>query len=113
MDDFLAALGMKIRGFRKGKGLTQAELAEKADLHATYVSDIERGRARNLSVVVLYTISQVLDVELSDLMTQSSQDKEVQVLIAEFLDKLKGQNKQKQMVVLNTMRALVEGMETL
>jgi transcriptional regulator with XRE-family HTH domain len=35
--------GKSLRVRRKAEGLTQAELAEKASLHRTYVSELERG----------------------------------------------------------------------
>jgi len=39
-----ASLGAAIRHYRKVAGLTQAELAERAGLNRTYLSDLERGR---------------------------------------------------------------------
>ena len=35
--------GQRIRAFRKQAGMTQAQLADKADMNASYVSQIERG----------------------------------------------------------------------
>lgn len=47
-------------------GLTQEQLAERADLHWTYISGIERGH-RNVSIVNLYHIAVALDVKVKDL----------------------------------------------
>lgn len=44
MDDLRKAFGAAVRTLRQERGWTQEELAEAADLHATYVSDLERGR---------------------------------------------------------------------
>jgi HTH-type transcriptional regulator/antitoxin HipB len=38
------SLGAAIRHYRTEAGLTQAELAEMAGLHRTYLSDLERGK---------------------------------------------------------------------
>jgi transcriptional regulator with XRE-family HTH domain len=38
------SLGAAIRHYRVEAGLTQAELAEMAGLHRTYLSDLERGK---------------------------------------------------------------------
>jgi transcriptional regulator with XRE-family HTH domain len=38
------SLGAAIRHYRTEAGLTQAELAERAGLHRTYLSDLERGK---------------------------------------------------------------------
>lgn len=47
-------------------GLTQEQLAERADLHWTYVSGIERGQ-RNVSIVKLYRIATALQLRVRDL----------------------------------------------
>ena len=36
-------IGERIRYKRKEKGLTQEQLAEKADMHSTYIGKLERG----------------------------------------------------------------------
>ena len=59
-------LGESIRKRRLALGLTQEELAEKADLHWTYISGIERG-VRNVSIVNLFHIATALGVRVRDL----------------------------------------------
>ncbi|PSH04917.1 MAG: transcriptional regulator [Acidobacteria bacterium] len=59
-------MGTAIRKRRLALGLTQEQLAEKADLHWTYVSGIERG-IRNVSIVNLFHIAMALDVRVRDL----------------------------------------------
>ena len=49
MADILKQFGKKVRELRKAQGLSQEELAEKADLHYTYIGGVERGE-RNLSL---------------------------------------------------------------
>jgi transcriptional regulator with XRE-family HTH domain len=44
VQDLRAALGSRIRETRKQRGLSQEELAHRARLHWTYLSDLERGR---------------------------------------------------------------------
>ncbi len=58
-------LGERIEWFRKEKGLTQEELAEKAGLHRAYFWDIEKGR--NISIRTAYNLSKALGVSLSEL----------------------------------------------
>lgn len=41
----LADLGQAIRHYRDERGLLQDELAEQADIHRSYLSDLERGKA--------------------------------------------------------------------
>ncbi len=59
-------LGAAIRKRRLALGLTQEQLAERADLHWTYVSGIERG-IRNVSIVNLFHIATALGVRVRDL----------------------------------------------
>ena len=47
-------------------GISQEQLAERADLHRTYVSDVERG-ARNLSLESITRLARALDVSVSTL----------------------------------------------
>ncbi len=59
-------LGETIRSYRKQAGLSQEKLAEKAELHPTYVSDVERG-AENISVDALSRIAKTLKIHVNDL----------------------------------------------
>jgi transcriptional regulator with XRE-family HTH domain len=59
-------LGLAIRKRRLALGLTQEELAEKADLHWTYISGIERG-VRNVTIANLFHIATALGVRVRDL----------------------------------------------
>jgi transcriptional regulator with XRE-family HTH domain len=59
-------LGQTIKIRRLKLGLTQEQLAEKAGLHWTYVSGIERG-VRNISIVKLSQVAAGLQVRVRDL----------------------------------------------
>lgn len=50
--------------FRKQKGLTLSELAKRAKISKSYLSNIEREINRNPSIEVVKKIATVLDVEL-------------------------------------------------
>jgi transcriptional regulator with XRE-family HTH domain len=60
----LAAFGKAIRSFRESKGLSQELLADLADIHRTYIGDVERGE-RNISLVNMSKIAKALRVDLS------------------------------------------------
>lgn len=55
--------GMSIRTWRKRLGMSQEELAERATLHRTYISDVERG-ARNVSLQSIERLARALDTSL-------------------------------------------------
>lgn len=59
-------LGDSIRSIRKERGISQEELAAKADIERSYMGKIERGEA-NASVATLFRISRSLKTNLSTL----------------------------------------------
>lgn len=63
-------IGSRIKKFRKLAGLTQAQLAEKANMSRSYIADIERDRY-NPSIETLQTISAALNVEVTKLLEDS------------------------------------------
>ena len=64
--DIRERFGDAVRGRREELGLTQEEFAERAHIHRTYLSDIERGR-RNVSLINIEHIAIALDLPLSEL----------------------------------------------
>lgn len=65
--DIRVKLGKTIKRIRTEKGLSQEKFAFEADLHRTYISDIERGN-RNPTVTVLEKIAKALEVKPSELL---------------------------------------------
>jgi transcriptional regulator with XRE-family HTH domain len=63
------AFGKAMRKFRLELGVSQEKLAELADLHRTYVGDVERGE-RNISLLNMWKIARALRVRLSDLVRE-------------------------------------------
>ncbi len=63
----LKQFGLRIRQLREKREWSQEDFAEKADLHRTYVSGIERG-TRNPTLTVLEKISDGFKMPLSKLL---------------------------------------------
>jgi transcriptional regulator with XRE-family HTH domain len=63
-DTALARFGLRLRGLREKAGFSQEELAERAQVHRTYLSGIERGR-RNPSLINLLRIARALKLSIS------------------------------------------------
>jgi transcriptional regulator with XRE-family HTH domain len=61
-----ARLGRAVRTIRNRQGMTQEDLAAAADLHPTYVSDVERG-ARNPSWDVVARLAEGMGVPTTDI----------------------------------------------
>lgn len=71
LDDqrFLRRLGDRIRELRIARGLSQAELGERCELHRTFIGSVERGE-RNLAILNLRLIARTLRVPLSELLAE-------------------------------------------
>lgn len=59
-------IGERIRKIRKQKGLSQEELAEKAKLDLTSISEIEGG-LRNPSIRTVHRITSALKINIKEL----------------------------------------------
>ena len=65
-------LGIAISTLRKMRGLSQEQLAEKANVSRSHISSIEApGIARPFSLEVFFNIADALEVDPADLITAS------------------------------------------
>jgi CheY-like chemotaxis protein/DNA-binding XRE family transcriptional regulator len=64
--DLKKQFGAAVKSQRVRLGMSQEELAELADLHRTYVTDVERG-SRNLSLVSIHKLAHALGVPIGSL----------------------------------------------
>ncbi|MBD8689504.1 helix-turn-helix transcriptional regulator [Rhizobium skierniewicense] len=60
-----------LREIRVKRGLSQEELAHRADIHRTYVSSLERCQY-SATIDMVETLARILDVEPSDLLKARS-----------------------------------------
>lgn len=65
MQSITQEVGARVRAFRQRMGITQEELAERAELHHTYIGQVERGE-KNLTIASLEKILTALNVSFSD-----------------------------------------------
>jgi CheY-like chemotaxis protein len=66
MDDVKKPFGAAVRAWRKHLGISQEELAGRAELHRTYVCDVERG-TRNVSLESIEKLARALEIPLATL----------------------------------------------
>lgn len=65
--DICARLARNLRQRREAKGWSQEEFADRAGIHRTYVSDLERGK-RNPTITVVERLAKPFGVTASDLL---------------------------------------------
>lgn len=73
--DLKMAFGETVRKFRIARGLSQEKLAERANIHRTYIGDVERG-LRNIALVNMHRIASALGVPLSSLISEMERREE-------------------------------------
>jgi len=61
--------GLRVRTLRLEKGISQEELADRADLHRTFIGRIERGET-NVTLLNIHKIAKGLDVTPASLMEE-------------------------------------------
>src|SRR5437764_14731308 len=87
-NDVKKYFGAAVRSRRDHLGISQEELAGRAGLHRTYISDVERG-ARNVSLESIYRLATALEVPLSVLFArveELSSDQPPSVSAVELVD---------------------------
>ncbi len=67
------AFGRAVRNLRQRKRLSQEKLAELADIHRTYIGDVERG-TRNIALVNMAQLANALGVPLSRLIREAEKE---------------------------------------
>lgn len=100
MDSLVKSVGLQIRILRKSKKFSQEELAFKANVHPTYIGQVERGE-KNLTISSLHQITNALEINLADFFTftetrYDSTEKLPYQLIIEILQEI-DINEQKQL----------------
>ncbi|MFY0640225.1 MAG: helix-turn-helix transcriptional regulator [Bermanella sp.] len=66
-EQILSKFGLHIKALRKGKNLSQEQLASLSELDRTYISGIERGK-RNVSLLNIIKIAGALELKVSALL---------------------------------------------
>ena len=80
-------LGGTIKQFRKLKGLTQAQLAEKVDMSVSHISLIEQNK-REPSITAAESIASALDMPLSVLVFLATEKAYITELDTEHVEAL-------------------------
>jgi transcriptional regulator with XRE-family HTH domain len=65
--DIRRRVGANVKAAREAKGWSQEELADRARMHRTYVSGIERG-IRNPTITVLERVGKALEIAPGNLL---------------------------------------------
>lgn len=64
--EYLRLFAQRVRALRESQGISQEKLAERSDLHRTYIGMVER-LERNPSLVCIHKIANGLGVHITEL----------------------------------------------
>ena len=99
-------IGARIKQARLAKNLTQEELSEQIDISVAFLSRVERGNSR-INLKRLNQICKILDVSEGYVLNGASSDSE-NYLEKEFAELLKKCTPEKQKLIYNVAKAIVE-----
>lgn len=105
MGTITADVGERVRLFRLQRGLTQEQLAELADLHNTYIGQIERGE-KNLSIVSLDKILGALNVSYAAFFEPIDLPREHESIAVQCYQIVDGKSPAQQAVFLHILKEL-------
>lgn len=100
-------IGKNLKKIRLVRGLSLSELAEKASISKSYLSNIERNLNENPSIQVLEKISKALQVDIQTLVdNKTSTNVEMDIEWMDFIDELRkfGNEKEK----IQELRSIIE-----
>ena len=104
-------IGERIRAYRNQKGWSQEYLAEKADVHHTYIGQLERGE-KNATIESISKIAGALGVSLSRLFENISIEQQADNLPAQCYALLQEQPVNDQKALAEILAALIRKRQT-
>lgn len=105
MSETIRVIGKRIRKYRNDLHLSQEELAERADLHFTYIGQIERGE-KNITIGSLEKICHSLNVSFEELFEGIGPSQKNTNTQQKIIDLINEQPASAQEVYLNVMQEL-------
>ena len=66
-DELLFKIGQSVRYLRQKEGISQEELAFRANLNLNSISTVERG-VNNVKIKTLYSIAKALNVKIEEIL---------------------------------------------
>lgn len=66
-NSLLISFGQKVQQFREQLGISQEKLAERANVHRTYIGTVERGET-NITLLNMYKLANALNIDIKQLL---------------------------------------------
>lgn len=115
ISDYRSTIGRKVHQERLKRGWTQEELAEKIDMNASFVGQIERG-IKAASFDTLERLSQIFGMEVVDFLKKDENKepyREPQAMERKMVSLLKGYTLREQKAVYQAIKYILRQNRTL
>ena len=106
MEDLMERMGRRIRAARSAAQLTQESLAERADLHPSYVGQLERGH-REPSLKAVKKVADALGLEFHTLFAPLDSDGAASAEINSILSTIPDSKREGFLLALKQLAALL------
>lgn len=98
--------GERLKKLRKERGLSQEEIALRADITTSYYGQLERGQA-NPSVSLLEKICAVMNIQIADIFTDTNTNiLGIDSLSMQVLQQLNGKSEEEKALILSILRQI-------
>ncbi len=105
-------IGERVRKLRYSMDLTQEKLGEKAELHYSYIGQVERGD-KTPSLTALMKISEALNIPLEDLIREPREDNpEVKLKLKNINNMLADRSPRELELIKNILQNILEYMDS-
>ena len=99
-------LGERLRAYRTQRGWSQEEMAERADLHTTYIGQLERGE-KNATIESISKVAAALDISLPKLFENISLASSEKDIPSRCYDLIQKQPLRDQKLLLDILDAVI------
>jgi transcriptional regulator with XRE-family HTH domain len=108
----LKFLGARIRALRKTRDISQERLAELANLHPVFISNMETGKVK-ASICSYHSIAEALEMSLAELVELPGEKESWDSNMIALFQAAKKLNKDKQIIFIETVKGVLNGLEGL
>ena len=107
--ELLKFLGIRIKALRKAKNISQERLAELANLHPVFISNVETGKVR-ASICSYHSIAEALDMSLAELVELPGDKESWDNNMIALFQSAKKLNRDRQIIFTETVKGVLNGL---
>jgi transcriptional regulator with XRE-family HTH domain len=109
VSELAITIGEKIRNLRLQRGISQEQLGEMADLHRTYIGQMERGEA-NITLQALEKVTGALGLTVTQLFRFVNPEEHTSEnpTLTQIINAIQSRSSKDQLALLNVLNTILE-----